>query len=533
MSPQDSRVAAKAGGMADVVAGIITALSQLGADIHVAIPNYRTLFCARPTGAADRYALPYPGASGRRVHFAEDNLFYHKSAVYDGDTGKTSLRFQREVIHHIIPDVEPDLIHCNDWMTGLIPAVAASHGIPSLFTIHNIHTQYLTLHEIEDSGIAARDFWQRLYYRQMPGSYEETRRSIPVDLLTSGIFASNHVNTVSPTFLAEIAEGNHGFVPDPVRREVRCKLAQDRASGVLNAPATHYDPRVDATLAVRYDAADHAAAKAENKAAFQQAAQLRRAPDAPLLFWPSRLDPVQKGCELLAEILPAIMNRYASPGAQIAIVADGPGFGLLRAISSQSSFAGRIALFPFNEALSRLAFAASDFTLMPSRFEPCGLPQMIGAIYGSVPIVHSTGGLRDTVSHLSVDGSTGNGFVFDHYDGAGMVWALDQAMRFYCEPPEVRRIVIERIMNEAAARFDHETMGRAYLELYEKILARPIVERERQAPRSRNGAVFAARMARRGHARRPARRRTRQSEAAATLSSLGRADHAAPQVREA
>ena len=131
----------------------------------------------------------------------------------------------------------------------------------------------------------------------------------------------------------------------------------------------------------------------------------------------------------------------------------------------------------FDGRLSQLGFAASDFTLMPSLFEPCGLPQMQAPIYGSLAVVHNTGGLHDTVEPLDWNSSRGNGFVFDTYDSNGLFWAMDQAMAFYQQPVEVKEREIARIMTESLARFNHEACAKEYIKLYEKMLDRPLVKK--------------------------------------------------------
>ena len=135
------RRCAKAGGLADVSASLVKALYDQGADVHVALPNYRRMFHLDVASVFDNEfqkvsrALPE-----QRIHLAQDRVFYHRSSVYGAENHLIALAFQREVINHTIPQVRPDLIHCNDWMTGLIPAEARRHCIPSLFTVHNIHS---------------------------------------------------------------------------------------------------------------------------------------------------------------------------------------------------------------------------------------------------------------------------------------------------------------------------------------------------------------------------------------------------------
>jgi ADP-glucose type glycogen/starch synthase len=379
------------------------------------------------------------------------------------------------VINNIIPAVQPDLIHCNDWMTGLVPAAARRMGIPCLFTVHNIHTQEVTLERIENTGIDAAEFWQQLYFMRPPWNYEETRASNRVDLLASGIFASHYINTVSPTFLREIVEGMHDFVPPQIRQEMRGKFAAGCAEGILNAPDANYNPAVDDALPVRYDAATHVVGRRAAKREIQERLSLEVDDAAPILFWPSRLDPVQKGCQLLAEILYRTVSKYWDRKLQVVFVANGDYQRVFNDIVNFHDIHGRVAVASFDESLSRLAYAGSDFVLMPSRFEPCGLPQMVGVLYGSLPIVHDTGGLHDTVDHLDVAAGRGNGFAFKHYDSAALAWGIDEAMRFHSLPAEDRAAQISRIMRESANRFTHQVCAKAYMEMYEHMLHRPLI----------------------------------------------------------
>jgi starch synthase/alpha-amylase len=472
---------AKAGGLADVSASLISALFEQGADVHVAIPDYRSVF-------SDKLAPVLKEEINRiqdkmptdRVHLAEDRAFYYINRVYSayGDENiKLALAFQREVINNIIPRVQPDLIHCNDWMTGLIPAVAREHGIPCLFTIHNIHTVKTTLAHVEDRGIDAAYFWQNLYYENMATSYEQVRNSIPVDLLTSGIFAAHFVNVVSPTFLTEIVGDRHSFVEPQIRRELANKVQAECAAGILNAPDPSFDPTLDDELAQKFGPADHVKGKKENKRFLQEKLGLIQDDQAPIFFWPSRLDPVQKGCHLLAEIFYQVISDHWDQNLQVVFVANGDHQLVFRDIVNYHGFHKRVAIYDFSNALEHLAYAASDFILMPSSFEPCGLPQMIAPIYGSLPVAHDTGGIHDTVTDLNVKKNTGNGFLFKHFDPNGLLWAIKQAMSFYNLAPNVKSKQIRRIMTESAASFTHANTARQYIQLYEKMLKRPLINR--------------------------------------------------------
>jgi starch synthase len=474
-----NNLTAKAGGLADVSAGLVSALFELGADVHVALPHYRRMFHIEIGNLIGEELRVYQSKlPSDRIHLAEDRIFFYRDAVYassEQENPKIALAFQREVIHNIIPRVNPDLIHCNDWMTGLIPAVARRINIPCLFTVHNIHTWDLTLAQIEDRGIDAAGFWRHLYYKSFPTTYEQMRNSHLVDMLASGIFAAHYINTVSPAFLDEIVAGRHPFVPEHLRAEFASKVRAGCAVGILNAPDAKFDPATDTALERRYTADDAPEARRVNKLEFQRRLGLTPDPDAPLFFWPSRLDPAQKGCQLLAHILYGVVSAHWAENLQIAIVANGSYQPVFRDIVRHHDFHGRVAVCDFNDDLSHLGYAGSDFMLMPSLFEPCGLPQMISAIYGTLSVVRDTGGLHDTVFPLRVEEGTGNGIVFETYDPNGLRWAMDQAMAFHRRPREVKDAVVRRIMREGAASFNHAATARHYFDIYEKMLRRPII----------------------------------------------------------
>jgi len=476
------RMSAKAGGLADVSASLVSALFDLGADVHVALPNFRRMFHGDIFSLHERELRKYHEVlPNTHIHLAEDRIFYYRDRVYSDhseEAMRIALVFQREVINHIIPQVRPDLIHCNDWMTSLIPAMAKRRGIKSLFTVHNIHTRQAPLSQIEEFGIDAAEFWMNLFFCGHPINYDHARSHVPVDLLTSGIFAAHFINTVSPRFLWEVVEGWHSVVPDSVRVELRNKYHAGCAAGILNAPDPTYDPETDDALARTFSVDDVMAGKTANKLAMQKELGLTEDPDAAVFFWPSRLDPVQKGPQLLTEILYRTVSDYWDRNLQVVVVANGPHQRWLQDIVTTFELQERVAVVDFDESMSRLAYAASDFMLMPSLFEPCGLPQMTSPLYGSLPVVHATGGLYDTIRHLDVAASTGNGFRFDHYGAEGLRWAMDRAMEFHGLPVQVREREIQRVMRESREDFTHEKVAGGYIDIYEKMLDRPLVETE-------------------------------------------------------
>ena len=479
MGDMASFFTAKAGGLADVSAALITALFEQGADVHVALPDYRAIFSDGLTPVLKKELRRiHRIMPDEHIHLARDRAFYYINRVYSGygeENIKLALAFQREVISHIVPQVQPDLIHCNDWMTGLIPAMARRMGIPCLFTIHNIHTVKITLANIEDRGIDAAYFWQNLYCEKMAESYEDARNTIPVDMLTSGIFAAHFVNVVSPTFLEEIVHGQHHFIEPPIQRELANKYYADCAYGILNAPDPAFNPATDKHLNKNYSVGNFATGKRENKLFLQDKLGLIKDKKAPVFFWPSRLDPVQKGCQLLSEIFYQFISKYWDQNLQVIFVADGNYQMIFRGIVNYHGFQKRVAICDFDYRLEHLTYAAADFILMPSRFEPCGLPQMIAPLYGALPVAHDTGGIHDTIKDLNVENNFGNGFLFKTFDANGLFYAINQAMNFYNLPDRTKAKQIKRVMTESAAQFTHAATARQYIELYEKMLKRPLI----------------------------------------------------------
>lgn len=471
---------AKAGGLADVSGSLVSALFSLGADVHVALPHYRRMFNTQIGKIFDDKLTMYKKKlPDTRIHLAEDRIFYYRDNVYShyhGGPAEIALAFQREVLNNIITRVQPDLIHCNDWMTGLIPAMARRLDIKCLMTIHNVHTRCMTLGQIESAGIDGAEFWRYLYYKYPPGNYEEIRDINPVDFLASGIFASHFINTVSPKFLEEIVEGMRDFVPEPTRRELVAKYEAGCASGILNSPDPRFHPAEDELLATNYDADTHEEGKRINKTSLQEKLGLQKDPEAPLFFWPSRLDPYQKGPQLLAEILYQVVSDYWDDKLEVVFVANGSYQGTFHDIVRFHDLYNRVAVCDFEENLSHLGYAAADFVLIPSLFEPCGLAQMIGMIDGALPVANDTGGLHDTIEPLQPEYNKGNGFLFSVYDPQGLRWAIDQAMAFYRLPQQEKSRQLRRVMKQSEERFTHQQTARQYVNIYEKMLERPLVK---------------------------------------------------------
>jgi starch synthase/alpha-amylase len=204
------------GGFGDLLAGLISDLFNLGVDVYVAQPDYRRIFADLSRRNRFKEVKKIPGD---RVHLTRDRVFFYANyphSNFQRENTKISVTFQREVINHVIPEVYPDVLHCHDWMTGLIPAMAKKIETPCLFTVQNPGTAKSFLSYFEDKGIDAAAFWQHLFYDRYPINYEETRECNPVNFLLSGIFAANFVNTSSSAFLAKMGENQSIFAKVPI-----------------------------------------------------------------------------------------------------------------------------------------------------------------------------------------------------------------------------------------------------------------------------------------------------------------------------
>lgn len=479
MSAMSDSLKARAGRLADVSAALISAVHETGADVHVALPDYRTLFNHhRNPFFQGQLSSIRAGVSETKVHLAQDRVFFYKKKIYsnsDQENLRISLSFQREVINTIVPRVQPDLIHCNDWMTGLIPAMARRLGIPCLFTIHNIYNGKALLSSIEDRGIDAALFWKNLFFERQPVNYEETRGSNPVDFLASGIFAAHFVNTVCPGSLCNIIQGEHPPVDSPVKTELLNKVNQGCASDILNYPDPSLLPETDALLFKNYDEKNHVNGKKANKIFLQEKFGLIKDPLIPLFFWPVCPDGIQNGSQLPAVMLYDVLSRYKHQNMEMIFAAKGNLQRVAEEIVQDFDVKNRVVVCGLDDSLSSIAHGASDFVLFPPEAQPAGLGQIIGLLYGTLPIVHKTKGNHEIITPLDIDHDTGNGFILDPSDTCSLFMTIDKAMMFYNNTRAVKTRQIRRIMKQSRERFNPRVTAAHYMELYGRMLKRPFI----------------------------------------------------------
>jgi starch synthase len=352
---------------------------------------------------------------------------------------------------------QPDVIHCNDWHTGIIPnwlktIYQDDHffaDTATVFTIHNLAYQGIFGPELlEFAGLAD--------YGLIPHPTDDDLSRLVV-LMARGILFADVINTVSEKYAQEILTPEYGERMDPILAQ-----RQDRLFGILNGLDYEvWNPATDQDIAVNYDVAS-LERRVENKLDLQCEADLPVDPGVLLVGMISRLAD-QKGFDILAEAIDQLMEM----GLQFVLLGTGDERYHRMFANVAAKYQGQAAVFlKFDGALARRIYAGSDAFLMPSRFEPCGLGQLISMRYGTVPIVRSVGGLADVVEDYDPTTGRGNGFAFDEYSGDALLGAVKCALDAY-RHKDVWRSLMERGMK---ADFSWGASARKYVDLYHKAL---------------------------------------------------------------
>jgi starch synthase len=475
----------KVGGLADVMGALPDALEQLGCVVSIVTPLYasidRKAFGIQPEPDLGPLSAPVGGkrrrfkvhsarkpGTGVKVYFIENRHFYGRSGIYTNpDTGEgfkdedeRTVFLNRAVVETIQAAGEaPDVIHCNDFHAGLIPAYLRPEvsprqgfdGTAIVYSIHNLAYQGI----FERAFMTTAGFDARLFAPMSPFEYFGQ-----VNAMKIGICYSDIVSTVSPTYAKEISTTEeYGLGLEGILRD-----RGDALVGILNGiDQDVWNPETDELIPHRFSVAD-LSGKALNKLALLEAYGLPAEPDAALVGIVSRLVD-QKGFDILSEAFQSI----AKANVRFVILGTGQQKYHERYTELAAIHPDKLGIkLEFNNRLAHLIEAGSDFFLMPSKYEPCGLNQMYSLRYGTIPIVRETGGLQDTVRQLSASGGRGNGIVFRKYAAGPLTKAIGKAVRFYgnaAAMDDVRR----RIMAE-----DHSWLRSAgeYRKLYERAIDR-------------------------------------------------------------
>lgn len=458
----------KTGGLADVAGSLPQALAAQGHDVRVILPLYEGvgqnwrdqmsyLLNFHVTLA---WRTPYCGIfqlekDGVTYYFVDNEYYFKRSQIYGHyDDGERFAFFSRAVIEtpgHV--GFTPDVIHCNDWQTALVPIylLEERHRVPELSGAKSVYT----IHNIEYQGRYGSQTLKDLF-GLADGYFNEHMLSYhgDVNLMKGAIYAADFVTTVSPSYAQELqypfyAHGLEGVIADN-RNKVR---------GILNGIDTAaYDPWRDKGLARSYSAAQ-IAGKKDCKAALQRAAGLNEDPDVPIVACVSRLVK-HKGFDLVTASIHEIMGM----NAQMVVLGTGDWNYEEAFRHAASQYPGRFAAhMMYSASLSTAIYGGADIFLMPSEAEPCGLSQMIAMRYGTVPVVRETGGLKDTVYPYNKFTGEGRGFTFANISAHDMMWVLREAVDLYHNDKKAWKALIKADMT---ADFSWNKSAGEYLEIY-------------------------------------------------------------------
>ena len=461
----------KTGGLGDVIGALPKSLVKAGQEVAVILPYYDMVEAKFGDQIEDVLQFEvYVGwrrqfcgikktvLNGVTFYFIDNQYYFFRGHVYgDFDDGERFAFFQLaalEAMERI--GFIPDVLHAHDYHTAMIPFllkekyrwIQAYQNIKTILTIHNLEFQG------QFSEGMLWDLFRVGFERYADGT---VRWNDCLNWMKAGILYADRVSTVSPSYAYEIMTPEFGCGLDQILRMESGKL-----SGIVNGIDTDiYNPETDPLLDYHFNKSD-LSGKAQNKAKLQEKLGLPVRPDVPMIGIVSRLTR-QKGFDVVVEGL----HRMLQEDVQIVLLGTGdPGF--------EEAFSWFGQVFPdklsanitFDVKLAQEIYAASDIFLMPSRFEPCGLSQMMAMRYGTLPLVHEVGGLRDTVQPFNPIEGTGTGFSFDNLTSYWLNWALETALDVYYNHPAVwKKLQVQAMESD----FSWDTACQSYLDLYHSL----------------------------------------------------------------
>ncbi len=464
----------KTGGLADVAGALPKALAEIGAEVTVFSPFYPSVknTQSRPKLKIKNLLIKV----GERIidakvyhkreslidfYFIANKEFFDRQFLYGtekGDYPDNAQRFtffSKAVLESIIKlDFNPDIIHCHDWQSALIPLYLkinyeqnqSFNQTKTVFTIHNLGYQGLFNPEtFYDIGVPEKYF-----------SLQGLEFYGKVNFLKAGLMFADKLTTVSPTYAKEIQTKQFGFGLEGV-----LSIRQEDLSGIINGiDYSIWNPAKDEFIESNYDVHNFAN-KTEIKKSLYTELGLNLIYGSPLIGFVGRLA-LQKGVELIIEAIKSVINNA---GFVILGTGEEKYHQLLSELKSQ--FPNNISLnLAFNDSLAHQIYAGSDIFLMPSQYEPCGLGQMIAFKYGTIPIGFKTGGLADTIIDYSLDSVKGNGFLFDNYNVNSFVAKLKEAIQLYEQKDKWQNLIM-RVMG---LDFSWQNSAQKYLKLYSELL---------------------------------------------------------------
>jgi len=445
---------AKTGGLADVAGALPLALEELGEEVKIVLPRYKGITDSKFNIKRFKEDISY-SVIGKNIrvffiekeeYFGRDGLYQDKAGDYKDNLERFSYYSKRtlELLKEI--NLKPDIIHVHDWQACLIPVYLRTLYAQDSF-YQDIKT-LLTVHNIGYQGLFPKEEFPKLGLDESLFSINGLEYYGKINILKGGLEFCDIINTVSPTYAQEIRTKEFGFGLEGVLEKRR-----DRLFGILNG--LDYDiwnPQKDKFIAKGFSL-DNPEGKYKNKEELQNICHFLLEPDIPLLGIVSRLAE-QKGFDILAQGIDSICQM------RLQLVVLGTGDLKYHQIlgSMVKKYPKVISLhLKFDDALAHKIYAGSDIFLMPSKYEPCGLGQLISFRYGTIPLVFKTGGLADTVSR-------DNGFVFQHYAKEDLIKTLQKALTTFSNKDKWPGL----IRNAMKCNFSWEESAKKYLQLYAK-----------------------------------------------------------------
>ena len=462
----------KSGGLGDVAGSLPKALSALGVDVRVVLPKYNSIDIARLANLQEAAKFEVQldwrkpvsrvfelndGSVAYPVYFIENEQYFNRGHLYGhGDDHERFAFFSKAAISMLASiDFKADIIHFNDWQTGL--GCVYLKDIYKNFMFYENMKSLFTIHNLQYQGSFGREILPQVGLND--GYFVDDKLEFHgmVSYMKAGLTYSDYISTVSETYAREIQTPGYSHGMDGMLRSRSHQLA-----GIVNGiDYVENNPAKDTRLFANYDSKSHMKGKAKNKAELQKTLGLPQRPDVPIFAIISRLVE-QKGLDLIS----AAMHELLQRDLQIVVLGTGSQqYEHLFWATAQHRPDKLSANIMFDIDLAQKVYAASDFFLMPSLFEPCGLGQLIAMRYGSLPVVRKTGGLADTVTHYDYTKRIGHGLLFEDYLSSGLVWAVDEALGLYGNQPHFTAAR----KNAMSEDFSWEISANKYVKLYQKI----------------------------------------------------------------
>ena len=461
---------AKTGGLGDVVGALPMALAKLGNDVRVVLPKYGCIpqeytaqmefkfYIYIPLGWRRKYCGVFSlQKDGVTFYFIDNEYYFGDPYLYKWNDLERFSFYDKaclEIMRYL--DFRPDVIHCHDWQTGMIPVMLKAYfekdqfyqGIKTAFTIHNL--RYQGIYPID----AVADFFS------LDSSFftdDKLEFHGNANLMKGGIVYADYITTVSPTYAHEIktllgGEGLDGLLS--ARRESLC--------GIINGIDTDvYNPKTDKQIFENYDS-ETLMNKKKNKVKLQEQLGLPQDENKAVIGIVSRLVD-QKGCDIIAEAMEELMEM----DVQLIVLGTGDSKYEEMFKNNAKKYPHKLsANITFSNELAHKIYAGADIFLMPSLFEPCGLCQMIAMRYGTIPIVRETGGLKDSVEPFNEFTGEGTGFSFLPYRADDMLHIIRLSLRFFADK-EIWTKLMKRVMNED---FSWTVSAKKYDDMYKQLL---------------------------------------------------------------